>query len=87
MSNSIPVGEKIRLARIARRVTVRELGEAIGVSYAYITLLEQGKYQVRLDQYEKIQAVLRYDFTSPEAQAAFSFFLNGEKSIPLKDAT
>lgn len=74
--NLIP-GRMIKLARIARGLSVHELGAAIGCAGATISNFERGKAQPHLDQYANIQAVLGYDFESPKAKAAFSFFLNG----------
>jgi transcriptional regulator with XRE-family HTH domain len=77
MTNQIPVGQKIRLARNARRMTMRDLGAKLGRTYGWVVQIEQGEISLKLDDYEKIQAALGYRFDTPEAQAAFSFFLNG----------
>jgi transcriptional regulator with XRE-family HTH domain len=48
------VGEKLRNARIDRRMTQQELADAAGVSPAMIAHLENGKVQASLDTIEKI---------------------------------
>ena len=73
----IHVGDKIRLARTARRMSGRELGRLTEIHYATISLFETGHQSPTVEQYEKIQAVLGYKLESDAAQAAFSFFLNG----------
>lgn len=76
-TNSIHVGDKIRLARTARKLSGRELAELVGLHYATISLFETGKQSPTVEQYEKIQAALGYRLESDAALAAFSFFLNG----------
>lgn len=75
--DTIHVGDKIRLARKARRMTVREFAEKLGLTYGWVSQIENGQISLKLDQYKAIQAVLGYNFETPEAEAAFSFFLNG----------
>ena len=82
MSTKIPVGEKIRLARTAQKLTVCQFGEKIGLSYAWVSLVENGQIAIKLDQYEQIQAALGYRFDTPEAEAAFAFFLKTHNGDP-----
>lgn len=86
MAKNIPVGEKIRLARNARRMTVRDFAARLGLTYGWVSQVENGQISLKLDDYEKIQAVLGYRFDTPEAQAAFSFFLNGQQPTPAPEA-
>lgn len=78
--DKIHIGDKIRLARNARRMTVREFAAKLGLTYGWVSQIENGQISLKLDQYKQIQAVLGYNFDTPEAEAAFSFFLNGENS-------
>jgi hypothetical protein len=73
----IPPGKKIRLARLARYMSTRQLGEAVGKTYGWVNQIESGELHIKVDMYERIQAALGYNFNSPEAEAAFAFFLNG----------
>ena len=82
MSTKFPVGEKIRLARNARKLTVRQFGEKLGFTGAWVSLTENGKLSITLDQYEQIQAALGYRFDTPEAEAAFAFFLKTHNGDP-----
>jgi len=82
MSTKFPVGEKIRLARNARKLTVRQFGEKLGLTGAWVSLTENGKLRITLDQYEQIQAALGYRFDTPEAEAAFAFFLKTHNGDP-----
>jgi len=82
MSTKFPVGEKIRLARNARKLTVRQFGEKLGLTGAWVSLTENGKLRITLDQYEQIQAALGYRFDTPEAEAAFAFFLKPHNGSP-----
>ena len=75
MSNKITAGEKIRLARAARKLTVREFGKLLGMTGGWVSQIENGQLRLKLDQYEQIQAVLGFRFDTPEAEAAFSYFL------------
>lgn len=80
MTNDIPEGEKIRLARCARRLSVRRLGEMVNLTGGSISLIEQGKVSLKVSQYNQLQAALGYDFNSPEAEAAFRFFLGNNNA-------
>jgi transcriptional regulator with XRE-family HTH domain len=77
MTKKIPAGDKIRLARCAKKLSVRQLGELIGMTGGSVSLIERGEVSLKIDQYERIQAALGYDFATAEAEAAFSYFLNG----------
>lgn len=77
MSTKIPVGDKIFLARSARKLSLRGLGELSGINYATINYFENGKQSPTIDQYEALQAALGLDLESDRARAAFSFFFNG----------
>ena len=80
--NKITPGQKIRLARQARRLTTKELGSLVGRSQAWVGFIETGVTPINLDEYEEVQAVLGFRFDTPEAEAAFSFFF----SDPVKAA-
>lgn len=75
METIITPGQKIQLARKARDVSGRQLAEKIGLSYSWVSLVENGLLPLTPEQYEQIQAVLGFRFDTPEADAAFSFFL------------
>lgn len=75
MNAEIPVGKKIKLARQARSLSVRVLGAKVGFSGETISLIERGQMIPRPEVYEQIQAALGYRFDTPEAEAAFAFFL------------
>lgn len=77
MSNQIPVGKKIRLARVARELTAREFAARLGMTHGWVSQVETGQNRLNLDIYQQIQAALGFDFDSPEAKAAFDFFLGG----------
>lgn len=77
--NKIPPGKKIRLARLARYMSTRQLGAAVGMTYGWINQIESGQLRIKVDMYERIQAALGYDFNTPEAEAAFRFFLNNHE--------
>lgn len=77
MSNQIPAGKKIRLARTARGLSTREFGALLGKTYGWVSQVETGQNRLNLDIYQQIQAALGFDFDSPEAKAAFDFFLGG----------
>jgi len=77
MNAEIPVGKKVKLARQARGLSVRALGAKVGLSGEAISLIERGQMALKPEVYEQIQAALGYRFDTPEAEAAFAFFLNG----------
>lgn len=74
MSNQIPVGKKIKLARTARGLTAREFAARLGMTHGWVSQVENGQNRLNLDIYQQIQAVLGFDFESTRARAAFEFF-------------
>ncbi len=76
MSNGIPPGKKIRLARLAKKVSTRQLGRMVGKTYGWVNQIEKGELNIKVDMYETIQAALGYNFSTPAAEAAFAYFLN-----------
>ena len=59
----VDVGKRISDLRFARGLTAKELGERIGVSQSYISLIENDKRRLNLPLLGKIAAVF-----SPWAQ-------------------
>lgn len=47
--NRLRIGRQIRLARIGKNLTVRQLAELSGVPFQNITKIENGKYNVSID--------------------------------------
>jgi transcriptional regulator with XRE-family HTH domain len=58
-------------------MTVREFAEKLNLTYGWVSQIENGQISLKLDQYKQIQAALGYNFDTPEAEAAFAFFLSG----------
>ena len=52
--NRLRIGRQIRLARIGKNLTVRQLAELSGVPFQNITKIENGKYNVSIDILNKI---------------------------------
>jgi transcriptional regulator with XRE-family HTH domain len=80
--NNIPPGKKIRLARLARYMSTRQLAEMVGMTHGWVNQIERGELRIKVDMYERIQAALGYNFNTPEAEAAFAFFLNNHEQQP-----
>ena len=57
-SRYIALGESIRMERLRRRLSQRELGARLGVSHAAISDLENGKTKADLDRLSAIAAAL-----------------------------
>lgn len=47
--NRLRIGRQIRLARLSKNLTVRQLAELSGVPFQNITKIENGKYNVSID--------------------------------------
>lgn len=57
----INIGEKIRALRKMRNLSLKSLSKAIGMSYSYLSGLENGKYSISLDKLQKIAKYFKVD--------------------------
>lgn len=57
------IGENIRLLRISKRMSQKELGKKAGVSDSMITYIENGQRALSKETGERIAAILGCTFT------------------------
>jgi len=63
------VGEKIRKARLGKTMSLRQLGDALGVSYIFVIQLEKGRRLVPLRRRQALADALDlqpHDLIEPE---------------------
>lgn len=60
-SLQVEIGEKIKKLRTARKLSMRELGEKLGVSHAHISKLESGINSPSVDLLEKLADYFNID--------------------------
>lgn len=63
MKTLVDIGEKIKKLRIERKLTMRELGEKIGVTHAHISKMESGINSPSVDLLEKLSKLFHIDMT------------------------
>lgn len=59
----IYIGNEIRLARIARRMTLRSLSEATGITPAALSKIEHGETDMKLSTLAILRSALALDIT------------------------
>jgi transcriptional regulator with XRE-family HTH domain len=78
----LDIGSKIHKLRIGKKLSMRELGEKIGVSHAHISKLESGINSPSVELLEKLAEYfdidVTYFFISEEDEKIFS---DNEKSL------
>lgn len=57
------IGEKIRSLRVEKKLSMRELGEKVGVSHAHISKLESGANSPSVDLLEKLATFFNIDIS------------------------
>lgn len=62
--NRRELGSKIRDIRNAQGLSLRTLGQMVGMDYAYISKLENGKENPTLDQLSRLAAGLDVDISA-----------------------
>ena len=51
--------EFMRLSRLARRISQRQLGDKLGISGAWIGMLERGEWQANSETLSRLRAILQ----------------------------
>lgn len=64
MSQNIPIGEKIKMLRTAKNLTLKQLGEMTGLSTGFLSQMERGMSSIAIDTLEKIAGVLNVSLSS-----------------------
>ena len=67
------IGEKLKQVRNAKGMTLKELGDAVGLSAGYLSQLERGKSSIAMNQLGKLATCLGVDvryFISEEFQSS-----------------
>jgi transcriptional regulator with XRE-family HTH domain len=67
------IGQKIKMLRTEKKLSMRELGEKVGVSHAHISKLEKGINGPSVDLLEKIAHYFNIDMSH--------FFTENEKDL------
>lgn len=57
------IGDEIRMARLARRMTLRELSEATGITSAALCKIENGETDMKLSTLAVLRSALALDIT------------------------
>ena len=58
------IGNEIRLARLARRMTLRSLSEATGITPAALSKIENGETDMKLSTLAILRSALALDITA-----------------------
>jgi transcriptional regulator with XRE-family HTH domain len=84
-SNQVPIGTQIKLVRLAKGLTLKDLDDLSGVTYSDLSIIERNKFLPKPDKLAAIEAALGINFSDPAVQAAF-FVLLGQPDGDLPNA-
>lgn len=69
------IGEKIKQFRLQKKLSLREMGRRLNISYSYLSRVENGKQKPHLDLLESLASVLDVkvaDFFIDESKSTFN---------------
>lgn len=77
MANNILPPNHIRLLRVARSLSLRQLAARVNINYGTLSLIETGKQLPSPTHLNRLQAALEVDFDDPRLRAALDLITNG----------
>ena len=77
------LGERLKISRIEKNISIRKLAEKIGLSPSFISQIEQGKTSPSIENIKKIAHFLdiSVNFLIDDRKSAVSFVKNTEQMI------
>jgi transcriptional regulator with XRE-family HTH domain len=77
----VNIGQKINKLRTEKNLSMRELGEQVGVSHAHISKLESGINSPSVDLLEKLAEFFHIDISYFFAKEEEELFKEGQKDL------